>query len=131
MRKRGVTESHSWSRNSILSRPILPRLRGFRSWFSHPHPSTRFLVIAANAHALPWTMHSRGMEGCRGPFGFAQDDMALRAGFADVSGFVIVAGCEGIWDSLMFCLGGHWLLLRTRESGLLPPRGFLRLGWML
>src|SRR5260370_14631198 len=51
-------------------------------------------------------------------------------GFADVSGFVIVAGCEGIWDSLMSCLGGHWLLPRMRGSGLLLRRGFLRLDWM-
>src|SRR6266853_5575215 len=109
---------------------------------------------------LPWTMHSRGMEGCRGPstapshslrswLGFAQDDIGLRVGvltvgrvwcelllnrhdgFADVSGFVIVAGCEGLWDSLMFYLGGRWLLLRMRGSGLLLLRGFLRLGWML
>src|SRR3981189_1685436 len=35
MRKLGVTVLHSWSRSSILSRPILRRLRGFRSWFSH------------------------------------------------------------------------------------------------
>src|SRR5260370_37171554 len=101
MRKRGVIESCSWSRNSILSRPILPRLRGFLSWFSHP-PNARIRFL----HHHSKTMHSRGMEGSRGPstaqshslrswLGCAQDDMGREVVFSDVSGFVIAAGCEG------------------------------------
>jgi hypothetical protein len=50
---------------------------------------------------LPWTMHSRGMEGCRGPstaashslrsLGYAQDDLGLSVGILSVGKVLVRA----------------------------------------